>query len=82
MQWPDWWEWEIEISSHCLKRMQERGFHEADLRAMLEDATDLIQQDHGTFLVQTTHEGAGWEVIVIPDDAKHAVVVVTAYANP
>jgi hypothetical protein len=61
--------------------MQERGFHEADLRAMLEDASGLIQQDHGTFLVQTTHEGAGWEVIVSPDDEKQVLVVVTAYTD-
>ena len=39
MQWPDWWEWEIEISSHCLKRMSERGLNETDLRAMLETST-------------------------------------------
>ena len=47
---PDWWEWEIEISSHCLKRMQERGFNEAGLRAMLDDATTLVEQGHGTFM--------------------------------
>jgi hypothetical protein len=81
MDWPDWWDWEIEISSHCLKRMQDRGFHEAGLRAMLEDATGLIEQEHGTFIVETVHEGNRWEVIVSPDDEKQVIIVVTAYAS-
>jgi hypothetical protein len=59
--------------------MQERGFHEGDLRAMLEDATDVIYQDHGTWLVVTSHLGTPWEVIVAPEDDKELIVVVTAY---
>lgn len=82
MTWPDWWEWELEISSHCFKRMEERLFHEADLRAMLEDARGLTEQVHGTFLVETQHEGARWEIVVSPDEEKRVVVVVTAYPNP
>lgn len=81
MVWPDWWEWELEISSHCIKRMQERGFHEAGLRAMLEDATGLGEQTHGTFVVETRHEGRSWEVIVSPDHGKQLLVIVTAYPN-
>jgi hypothetical protein len=79
MEMPAWWEWELEISSHCLKRMQDRGFSETDLRAMLDDATDLVYQDHGTYLVFTTRDGAKWEVIVSPDDEQLVVVAVTAY---
>jgi hypothetical protein len=36
--WPDWWEWELEISPHILKRMVDRSFSETDLRLMLEAA--------------------------------------------
>jgi hypothetical protein len=81
MEAPDWWEWELEISSHCVKRMNERVFNEADLRAMLEDATGLVEQVHGTFLVETQRDGCPWEVIVSPDLNKQVLVVVTAYRN-
>lgn len=80
MDTPDWWEWEIEISSHCLKRMTERGFDETDLRSMLDDATELIDQAHGTFLVKTSRNEKNWEVIVSPDDETETIVVVTAYS--
>jgi hypothetical protein len=79
MPWPDWWDWELEISSHCLKRMSERGFNETDLRAMLDDAVQLVEQSHGTFLVVTTLADRPWEVIVSPDEDHRLVVVVTAY---
>ena len=23
--WPDWWDWELELSPHLLKRMTDRG---------------------------------------------------------
>ena len=82
MEWPNWWKWELEISSHCVNRMDERVFHEADLRAMLEDATGLVEQVHGTFLIETQLGGCPWEVIVIPDLEKKVLVVVTAYPNP
>ena len=35
---PDWWEWELEFTSHLEKRMDDRDFTELDLRAMLERA--------------------------------------------
>ena len=79
MKWPEWWEWETEVSSHCLKRMSERGFNEIDLRAMLDDAESLHEQTHGTFLVVTTLADCHWEVIVSPDEVHRLVVVVTAY---
>lgn len=30
--WPDWWEWEIDLTPHLLKRMEDRDFSEVDLR--------------------------------------------------
>ena len=38
MNWPTWWGWELELSSHLEKRMLQRGFGEIDLRTMLEQA--------------------------------------------
>ena len=38
MPWPDWWEWELELTPHLEKRMEDREFTEVDLRAMLERA--------------------------------------------
>jgi len=29
-EWPEWWGWELEFTSHLLKRMIDRGFSEAD----------------------------------------------------
>jgi len=81
MEWPDWWDWELEISSHCRKRMRERDFSEIDLRAMLEDATSVLEQEHGTFIVETVYEDTPWEVIVCPDEERQLVVVVTGYKN-
>lgn len=79
MDRPDWWDWEIEVSSHCAKRMRERMFSEPDLRAILADVTDTIEQIHGTFLCKSRHENRDWEVIVVPDFEKRLIVVVTAY---
>ena len=47
--WPAWWDWEIELSPHLLKRMVDRRFTEVDLRRMLERATgyreDAVEAD-------------------------------------
>ena len=82
MKHPEWWEWELEISTHCLKRMHDRQFNEADLRMMLEDATDWVLQMHGTVLVVTSLQGVRWEVIVSPDTSQQKIVVVSAYPDP
>ncbi|MGH8474366.1 MAG: hypothetical protein ACRER2_01100 [Methylococcales bacterium] len=34
--WPEWWDWEIELTPHLLKRMEDRNFNEVDLREMLQ----------------------------------------------
>ncbi len=36
---PEWWDWELELSPHLLKRMEDRQFNEVDLRTMLARAT-------------------------------------------
>lgn len=47
IDWPPWWEWELELTPHLLKRMLDRRFTEVELREMLETATgyrtDLLE---------------------------------------
>ena len=80
MQWPEWWEWELELSPHLEKRMGDRDFTELDLRAMLENAdayrTDVVE---GRWLIETRHRRHPWHVIVEPDPVESLLVVVTAY---
>ncbi len=79
-RWPPWWDWELELSSHLLKRMEDRRFTEIDLRRMLEHATgnrrDVVV---GRWVVQTRHNRRDWEVIVEPITTEQRVLVVTAY---
>lgn len=79
-RWPGWWEWDLELSPHLLKRMEDRRFTEIDLRAMLGRATVLEREAlPGRWLVTTRHRGRGWSVIVEPDPILEVIVVVTAY---
>lgn len=68
------------MSAHLLKRMEDRGFNEVDLRRMLEQATghhpDIIE---GRFVIEVRHAGQSWEVIVEPDEMRQLLVVITAY---
>ena len=80
MDFPDWWEWDLELTPHLEKRMEDRGFNEVELRHMLEHATgfrpDAVE---GRFIVEARHRGRPWEVVVEPDEMEHLLVVVTAY---
>jgi hypothetical protein len=80
MEWPLWWTWDLELTPHLEKRMEDRQFSEIDLRTMLHTAAgyhpDVIA---GRFVVDTTHTGRSWEVIVEPDDDESLLVVITAY---
>jgi hypothetical protein len=64
VDWPPWWEWELELSPHVEKRMEDRGFNELDLRTMLQYATghrpDVVE---GRFVIETTHARVSWEVM-------------------
>lgn len=80
MAWPNWWQWELELSSHVEKRMEDRDFTEVELREMLEFAEgykhDVVE---GRWLIETKRGGRRWEVIVEPDPAEELLVVITAY---
>ncbi len=79
-QWPAWWDWDFELSSHLFKRMVDRSFNELEVRRMLSVATG-IRPDvvSGRWIVATRHRRAAWEVIVEPDADAQLVVVITAY---
>jgi hypothetical protein len=68
------------LSAHLLKRMDDRGFNEIELRRMLEYAgghrEDILE---GRFIVDVRHRGLPWEVIVEPDEMRQLLVVITAY---
>jgi hypothetical protein len=78
--WPKWWDWELELSPHLLKRMVDRRFTEVELRQMFEKATgyreDIVD---GRWVIETKHNRRAWEVIVEPDDDFKVQVAVTAY---
>lgn len=78
--WPDWWQWDIELTPHLLKRMVEREFNELDLRTMLQYATGLREDAMpGRWVIVARHRRRTWEIIVEPDEVEQVVVVVTAY---
>jgi hypothetical protein len=79
-RWPEWWSWELELSPHLLKRMLDRQFSEADLRMMIEDATDYyLNHVEGRWVVQTKHADREWEVVVEPLSDERILLVITAY---
>lgn len=77
---PHWWEWELELSPHLLKRMLERGFTEVDLREMMGAPRHVRKGPaSGRWVVETRHKRRSWEVVVEPDEEAVLLVVVTAY---
>lgn len=78
--WPEWWEWDLELTPHLAKRMDDRDFNELDLRAMLSNAIsyneDIVE---GRWVIETRHKRHPWHVIVEPDELDKLLVVITAY---
>lgn len=60
--------------------MEERGFTEVELRAMLQRAMGH-RPNHveGRHVIETTHDARASEVIVEPDAGDRLLVVITAY---
>ncbi len=82
MDWPVWWNWELEITPHVEKRMVQRDFSEIDLRTMLANATDFEPDEiEGRWKIKTQHERQNWTVIVEPDQEESLLVVITAYKD-
>lgn len=78
--WPDWWEWELELSPHLFKRMVDRDFSEIDLRRMVSVASN-VRQDvvPDRWIISARHRRKPWEVVVEPDVESRLLVVITAY---
>ncbi len=77
----DWWDWELEFGPHVYKRMDDRGFNELDLRAMLEAATRYRKDvAPGRWVIEAKRGRHPWELIVEPDESLRILVVITAYA--
>ena len=80
MERPEWWNWELGFVSHLEDRMEERGFSETELRAMLDDATAVAAARRpGRWLISTRLGREPWVVVVEPDAEEQIVYVVTAY---
>ncbi len=81
MNWPTWWNWELEISPHVEKRMEGRNFTEIDLRDMM-DRAYLYEPNEieGRYVIYTKHHSNDWKIIIEPDEEDHLLVVVTAFA--
>lgn len=80
MTFPEWWDWELELTPHVEKRMEDRGFTEVELREMLERAVGFRGDiTEGRVVIETRFRGQKWEVVVEPDETDHLLVVVTAY---
>ena len=80
MEWPVWWEWDLELTPHVYKRMDDREFSEVELRRMLEAASnfrpDVLE---GRWIIETRFQRKPWEVIVEPDFSSERLAVITAY---
>lgn len=79
--WPSWWDWELEFTPHLLKRMIDRQFNEADLRLMMDEATNYRKNhEEGRYAVESRHDNRPWEVIVEPLLDEQVLLVITAYS--
>jgi hypothetical protein len=80
VDWPEWWAWEIEVTPHVERRMEDRGFSELDLREMLHRASAYRHDEiEGRWVIETTHDRHPWAVVVEPDPDAELLVVVTAF---
>ena len=78
--WPSWWSWELELTPHVERRMEDRDFTEVDLRAMLHGAAGYhADVTPGRFVIETEFRRRSWAVIVEPDSIERLLVVITAY---
>lgn len=79
-RWPHWWTWEIDLSPHLLRRMEDRRFTEIELRRMLDVASGLEPDTiEGRWAIQTRFRQRPWRVVVEPEESTRLLVIVTAY---
>jgi hypothetical protein len=81
MDRPDWWTWDLELTPHLFRRMLDRRFNKVDLRLMLDAAAGFREnREGGRLVVETTHDGRPWEIIVEPFSSERVLIVVTTYS--
>lgn len=80
MEWPEWWDWELELIVHAEERLEDREVSDVELRSML-DRAFLLEPDHvpGRWVVHTRHAGATWFVVLEPDPTSRVTFVITMY---
>lgn len=79
-EWPEWWEWELDIVEHAVERMGKRHFTEVELREMMERADRLGRgRRPRRWVIETTHDGQKWHVVVEPIAETRTLEAVTAY---
>ena len=78
--WPEWWEWDLDLIDHVEKRMKVRRFTEVELRDMIEQATGLHKaRVPGRWVIETKFDGRAWNVVVEPIAETQTLEVVTAF---
>ena len=65
--WPTWWDWDLEMTPHVERRMEDRDFSEVELRDMLIRATRLREDVvEGRFVATSRLRERDWEIILEP----------------
>lgn len=79
---PRWLSWDLELSAHVERRMEDRRFSEVDLREML-GACRAVRTSpvEGRFMLTCRHGRGSWEVVVEPDYEARRLIIVTAWAK-
>jgi hypothetical protein len=78
-QWPEWWEWELELRPYTYKRLKERDCTDIEQTAYDGNATTYeAAKIEGRWVVETQFQRARWKVVVEPAEEKQKLVVVTA----
>jgi hypothetical protein len=76
---PEWWDWDIELSTHALERMGDRDFTELDVRRMFDAAIAVRRSDWPRWEIHTRLRGSPWRMIVELDIQRYVVNVITAH---
>jgi hypothetical protein len=80
MEFPEWWEWELDFSDHALDQMQLRGISEIEVRGMLGRVLTIDEDNEpDRWRISCRFKRRSWIVIVEPSHDEQKTVVVTAF---
>jgi len=78
--WPDWWAWDLVLSDHLERRMEEREFSEVDVRGMIANGRSFRPSSaEGRFIVECRWKRRTWSVVVEPGHSGRKLIVVTTW---